>query len=120
MFNEMREPKPNETVKKRRSCIEYFDELGRNTYYYNKNTYKWYEKSWTRLSNGLDVETYVEGQSYWRKHFYDIHRCVLISEIDSEGKKDLRFYRQLWNPKDIALSEELMKNQKTDGSIELF
>ncbi len=106
----MRNLKENETEKKRGPILEYFDELGRNTYYYNYKTKVWYEKSWIRLSNGLDVEVEVEGSNgYWRKHYYDIHTNELIKEIDINGNKNLLQKRRLWNPKDNTISKELLR-----------
>lgn len=104
----MRPLKANETMKRRRGgTIEYFDELGRNVFYYNPHKGVWYDKSWVRLPNGEDRETYVESNNgYWRRHWYDIHTGRLLKEIDSNGETNLIDKRRNWNPKEEELSEE--------------
>ena len=120
----MRTPKPNETVKRRRGgSVEYFDELGRNTYYFSNSTYNWYEKEWVRLPNGEDKETFVESSSgYYRRHWYDIHTGELLREIDSKGEINLIDKRRQWNPKDDQLSLEYRSKGKTvpGNAKELF
>jgi len=114
----MRALNKNETKKQRGSMVEYFDELGRNTYYWTPS--KWIDKKWLRLSNGEDREIEVISYSgYWRKHFYDIHACQLLKEIDSKGNKNLLDKRRQWNPKDTEISQENIK-QETKKSSELF
>lgn len=120
----MRKPKENETVKKRRGgTFEYYDDLGRNTFYANPHKSVWYSKEWVRLPNGEDRETYVESNNgYWRRHTYDIHTGILIKEWDSKGEINLISKRQQWNPKDTQLSLEYKNRGKSmpGASVELF
>jgi hypothetical protein len=120
----MREPRPNETVKRRRGgVIEYYDELGRNTYWNHPMYHKWYDKKWVRLPNGEDRETLIESSTgYWRRHDYDIHTGELLREIDSNGETNLVNKRHASNPKDTQLSKEYRDRGKSipGNSIELF
>lgn len=119
----MRNLRENEILKKRRGgTFEYFDELGRNTFYANPNKGSWYSKEWVRLPNGEDRETFVEASTgYWRRHWYDIHTGELIRELDSRGEINLINKRQQWNPKDTQLSQEYRhRGKKTGASVELF
>ena len=109
-----------ETSKTNRFTIQYFDSLGRNTYYYNKQTEVWYEKRWVRLPDNTDREVYVESSNgYWRKHIYDNITNQLISEIDICGVKDLLHKRQSWNKQDTEKSLEII-NKGKDKAISLF
>ena len=121
----MRALKANETLKenKRKQTVMYFDELGRNTYWFSKSYLKWYHKEWVRLPNGEDRETFVEASTgYFRRHWYDIHTGELLREIDSKGEINLLHYRQQWNPKDTQLSKEYRERGKSyvGKSTELF
>jgi len=124
----MRAPKTDERVRKLPyNRIEYYDQLGRNTYYCNSRNDTWYEKSWIRLSNGEDRETYIESNNgYWRKHWYDIHTGELLREIDVTGEINLVDKRFEWTKgKDSELSKEykeknLKKSTKLGKSTELF
>jgi hypothetical protein len=119
----MRAPKANERVEKGwGGKIQYFDELGRNTYYSNPRT-GWWEKEWVRLPNGEDRETFVQGSTgYFRRHWYDIHTGELLREIDSNGEINLIQKRREWNPRDEQLSLEYRKKGKWQSgkSTELF
>ena len=111
----MRAKKDNERiVVKRGGFIEYWDELDRNTYYYNPQTGHYYEKEWIRLANGEDRESHVYSSSngYWRKHWYDIHTGRLLRELDSNGEINLISKRHKFNQNDEALSEEYKKKGK--------
>jgi len=117
----MRAKKPNENVVDNRNITEFFDELGRNTYYFNKKTHSWVEKQWIRLSNGADKEIFVKTSGgYYRQHYYDIYKCLLVKEIDSHGNKNLLAKRQQWNPKDNEISQEILKPQSKKLSTQLF
>lgn len=116
----MRPLKPGETMKRRRGgAVEYFDSLGRNTYYCNREG-KWVNKEWVRLPNGLDYETRVQTSGgYWRIHHYDIHTGKLLSELDSKGEKNLIDKRRQWNINDTQISAEIGEPY-TGSSHQLF
>jgi hypothetical protein len=120
----MRQKKSNETARMSRgSVIEYFDEQGRNTYYYNKFIGIAYEKEWITLPNGEDREAYVEGKGYWRRHWYDAETGELLRELDSQGQRHLLDKRQIFNPNDKAISKEIRESNykiKLQKSQELF
>jgi hypothetical protein len=119
-----RDLRPGETIKRKRGgIIEYHDELGRNTYYFNPNQMKAYSKEWVRLPNGEDRQTFVEGSNgYWRRHWYDIHTGELLRELDSHGEINLVNKRMADNAHDTQHSLEYRsKGKKTLGnSHELF
>lgn len=105
----MRELAKNENVVSSHNIVQYFDELGRNTYYFNRKTGKWVEKRWIRLSDGRDKEIHVwTSDGYWRKHEYDIFRSRLVREFDSHAnRRNLLDLRRAWNPHDNEISEEI-------------
>lgn len=117
-------PKQNERVVNRKYSIEYFDDLNRNTFYYNTGYKTWVDKLWLRLPNGKDREIYVVNhKGYWRKHSYDVFTGELLSEVDMHGNTNLIEKRKEWDPKDHTLSKEtvdLRTRPKGPKAEELF